>query len=324
MTKFKRRKLSSPFLIGFFVFTSVIIILTTIIWLGASHFLQENEKYVTYFDNSIQGLEVGSPVKYQGVPVGSISQIGVAPNGKFVEVVMDINKTLVITDSMRIRAEMAGLTGAKFLEVNYPKDKKLANTNPLINFNMKYKYIKSIPSGIQEIEIAFRDAMNKLMEIQTGEISQATLNFLGTTTDFFNNEKLYNIISQLEQSSVKINGFLGKADSSNIISNLSITTAQLKRTVEVLKDFSETLTNKVNDLNLKGKTDRTFSLIDTTILDTRQAINRLSARSENVIYSINEILQDLKSTNKSLQKSIKAINTSPSQILLSEPPKEEK
>ncbi len=324
MSKIKKRKLSNPFLIGFFVVAGVLIILTTIIWLGANHFLQENIKFVTYFDNSVQGLETGSPVKYLGVPVGSISKINLAPDGKLVEVVMDINKSLAINDTMRIKAEMAGISGGKFLQIYYPNDPVIGNMNPQFIFEPKYKYIKSTPSGIQEIELALREAMNNLMKIKTGEISDATISFLESTTQFFSNEKLYGIIAELQNSSITLSKVLSRADSSNIINNLSATTAQLKNTVDVLKVFSEDLNQKLNDLQLKKHTDNTFSLIDTTIIDARKIINNIGYRSENMMYSINEIIEDLKSTNKSLQKSIKALNTSPSQIFLSEPPPEEK
>jgi phospholipid/cholesterol/gamma-HCH transport system substrate-binding protein len=324
VSKIKKRKLSNPFLIGFFVVAGVLIILTTIIWLGANHFLQENIKFVTYFDNSVQGLETGSPVKYLGVPVGSISKINLAPDGKLVEVVMDINKSLAINDTMRIKAEMAGISGGKFLQIYYPNDPVIGNMNPQFIFEPKYKYIKSTPSGIQEIELALREAMNNLMKIKTGEISDATISFLESTTQFFSNEKLYGIIAELQNSSITLSKVLSRADSSNIINNLSATTAQLKNTVDVLKVFSEDLNQKLNDLQLKKHTDNTFSLIDTTIIDARKIINNIGYRSENMMYSINEIIEDLKSTNKSLQKSIKALNTSPSQIFLSEPPPEEK
>ena len=51
-------------------------------WLSANKFLKEQIYYVTYFDGSVEGLNVGSPVKYQGVPCGAVQALEVAPDGK--------------------------------------------------------------------------------------------------------------------------------------------------------------------------------------------------------------------------------------------------
>jgi hypothetical protein len=45
---------------------------------------------VTYFDESVQGLDVGSPVKFRGVTLGTVSTITVAPDRRHVEVWMRI------------------------------------------------------------------------------------------------------------------------------------------------------------------------------------------------------------------------------------------
>jgi len=71
-------KLTTSFFIGLFVLLGVIAIVGSIIWLGSSQFMKERKFYVTYVDGSVQGLEQGGAVKYQGVPVGNIKKIDIA------------------------------------------------------------------------------------------------------------------------------------------------------------------------------------------------------------------------------------------------------
>ena len=56
-------------MIGLFVIIGVSIGLITIIWLGAYKYFEKGGTYATYFDESVQGLQTDSTVKYRGVEV---------------------------------------------------------------------------------------------------------------------------------------------------------------------------------------------------------------------------------------------------------------
>ena len=215
--KIPTRRVSSPFLIGIFVIIGSILIIATLIWLGASKFLQERTKYVTYFNQSIEGLENGSAVKYLGVPVGNVQDIGVAPDGKLIEVVFQIDKKIEITDSIRAKAELAGIAGGKFIQLYRPEDKKIRDLHPHLDFDPEYPLVPSAPSGIQEIELAMRDIMNKLQKIEYEKISEATVNFMNSTSEFFRNEDLYKMIANLQETSERFASLVTKADTSKTL-----------------------------------------------------------------------------------------------------------
>ena len=68
----------TKFAVGLFVAIGFTLAILVTIWLGMSRFLQKGRFYVTYFDESVQGLDVDSPVKYRGVFTGRVESIGVA------------------------------------------------------------------------------------------------------------------------------------------------------------------------------------------------------------------------------------------------------
>jgi len=62
--------------IGFFVLAGIGLMLLVIGIAGARTFNKKVVLAETYFAESVTGLDIGSPVKYRGVPVGEVKRIG--------------------------------------------------------------------------------------------------------------------------------------------------------------------------------------------------------------------------------------------------------
>lgn len=62
-------------MIGGFVVLAVIIMAASLVVFGSGKFFKKTNKYILYFDESVNGLSVGAPVLFQGVQVGSVTGI---------------------------------------------------------------------------------------------------------------------------------------------------------------------------------------------------------------------------------------------------------
>lgn len=67
-------------LIGAFVVGAVALLLIAIAVFGSGKLFQTTSRYVLFFDGSISGLSVGSPVMFRGVPVGRVTEIQLTGN----------------------------------------------------------------------------------------------------------------------------------------------------------------------------------------------------------------------------------------------------
>ena len=72
-----RRKKIDPRVIGSFVIGAIILAVAGLLFFGPGGFLAETKKYVIFFESSVKGLTVGSPVRFRGVKIGQIRQINV-------------------------------------------------------------------------------------------------------------------------------------------------------------------------------------------------------------------------------------------------------
>jgi paraquat-inducible protein B len=86
---------ANPTLIGAFVFGAILIAIGAIIYFGSANLLATKQMFVTYFNQSVSGLGVGSNVKYKGVTVGKVVKVQLKFQGQgeapVVKVLYEIN-----------------------------------------------------------------------------------------------------------------------------------------------------------------------------------------------------------------------------------------
>lgn len=174
--------------VGIFVLSTLAVLVGFIIILGAGALFRKNILMETYLDESVQGLDVGSPVKHRGVKIGTVDEISFVQNeypldpdsedfikyGKYVIVKMSIPgilKALPITkidasiqkmirQGLRVRLATQGLTGTGYLEVDYLSAEK--NPPLPITWKPKNHYIPSAPSTISRFSASLDNFFDKL------------------------------------------------------------------------------------------------------------------------------------------------------------------
>lgn len=64
-------------LVGSFVIGALVLVVIGIIWLSGNALFQQELRAAIYFQGSVNGLYVGAPVTFRGVPVGRVESIGI-------------------------------------------------------------------------------------------------------------------------------------------------------------------------------------------------------------------------------------------------------
>ena len=108
----------TKFIVGLFLVGGTGIILLAVIWLGTSRYLEEGQYYVTYFNESVQGLDKDSPVKYRGVSIGRVLKITVAPDSKLIKVILKIESRQPLGSNLVAQLKLVGITGSLFVELD--------------------------------------------------------------------------------------------------------------------------------------------------------------------------------------------------------------
>lgn len=89
-------KTASPTLIGIFTLVGVLLAAASIILFGASRFFEKTSRIMLYFDQSANGLLVGSEARFAGVRIGRVASIRVLvdtkENRKIIPVVVELSE----------------------------------------------------------------------------------------------------------------------------------------------------------------------------------------------------------------------------------------
>jgi ABC-type transporter Mla subunit MlaD len=144
----------SHFKLGLLTLVTLVALVIAALVLGVRK--HPEDTYHTYFDESVQGLDVGAPVKFRGVRIGRVVAIDLAPDRRHVDVQLAIDRkssrSLALATEPGMRTEVAamGVTGVKLVEIDIV-DPTVAPP-PTLPFPPATPYIASRPSFLVDLQ----------------------------------------------------------------------------------------------------------------------------------------------------------------------------
>lgn len=312
------------FKVGVFVIIGLAILVIGIIVFGGSKYFRTKIDFETYFDQSIEGLTVGAPVKILGVQVGSVSEIS------FVRTVYESNLNLpyivvrgfyypetlgrhidtyeefeeragkLVQKGFRLQLASSGITGVAFLNGEFFEPGQYPPYK--IDWKPKYLYIPSAPSTLTTITDSITELTTSINKINFQQIADDIQNLLETVTKSVEDAKIASVSQDLQQTILQFNRVATNLNSLTESEELKQSLKDLSRTLEDIKTGSEDLPDVVSKLN--------------TILNRFDSL--VSSRQE----EITTILENISVISDDLRRFMNIANNYPSWILFGNPPPE--
>jgi len=168
--------------LGLFVIVGFAAAILVAVVLGGARINHDTIRYHSYFNESVQGLDLGSPVKFRGVTIGNVSAIEIAPDHRRVDVVSELDTNHVkrmglveagaahgkekfsIPPDLRVQLNSQGITGVKFVAIDFFDVK--SNPPPALPFKVPDgHYIPAASSLMKNLEDTVTKAMDRLPEM---------------------------------------------------------------------------------------------------------------------------------------------------------------
>ncbi|KRT64234.1 MAG: paraquat-inducible ABC-type transporter [Candidatus Dadabacteria bacterium CSP1-2] len=285
------------FKIGAFVIIGFAIAVIGIVVFGAGKFFRHKIMIETYLNQSVQGLNVGAPLKYQGVQVGNVTEIGFAFNYyptpyTYVVVRAEIQQELVgerkslgripteeervsrikelIEQGFRLQLDSQGITGVAFLNMVHLDPKRFP---PLkIDWEPESLYIPSAPGVITQITEAIENLTGTLETIDikgmTDKVNQILVNTDKAIEDAqipLIAQDIRELLEVLENSSKRLDSILHSKEVQQTLTNLSQTLENINTTSRKVSRFTSSERHELDRIieDLRVTTENLRELTDT-------------------------------------------------------------
>jgi len=340
----------SYFKIGLFVISATVIGVIGVVVLGVGTVLQKNALVETYIDESVQGLDVGSPVKFRGVPVGRVEQISLTSaeystrrqyvlvriaisSNMFQFPVNDPNSLALKSEldrGFRIRLAAQGLTGVAYLETDYLDPER--NPPLEIDWQPYYPYIPSTRSRITQLSEAVERILRNISDINISQLSESIEKSLAAMTKLADSANLEKIGSQA-------NALLSEMRETNRQMNALVSSPELKATMvdasaavglarQIVERAEKPLNQMLADLpqaseglnRLVKRLDSVSNDLPDTTAQLRQTLQRLNRLIANQQRDIEKTVDNLRAVSENMKEVTDNSKKYPSQVLFGAPP----
>ncbi len=306
------------FKIGVFVLAGFSLLAAALIFLGAGNVFRPRIYLETYVDGTVQGIDLGSPVKFRGVQIGRISKVDFCFNiygpqpgeerldyvylemevdvqvfdGMFTEDITPVVEQAV-RQGLRVKLQPQGVTGLNFAELNYVSDPALFP--PLqIWWTPRHHYIPSAPGTLTSLV----ESLNKLMDTFGGLELGPTLKGV--------DQALKNFNTTLEGFSSSMD----KLDLSKVSTDLQAVLTELRLKVDQVP---------VEKLSADGM--KMMQSLTTVAGEMQRLVDALQTNPLLNTDAVGAIVGDFQATAENFRVLSENLREYPSQMLFGEPPK---
>jgi phospholipid/cholesterol/gamma-HCH transport system substrate-binding protein len=294
--------------VGAFVIGAAVIGISAAIWLGASRYFEDTGLLVSYFSESVQGLEPGAAVKYRGVPAGRVEDIDIAPDGDLIQVAMSIDvefaESVREDETLRAQLQLSGITGLRYVEIDRHSGEAL-DKSPELSFEPPYPLIPSTPSSFKAIQEALKDIYDKVMAVDLAGISSDARTTLQAADQVLRDDRLQRTLTNLAEVT---------ESAGRLMANLDEMTGdlELKRVVADLSQAASEARALFTDLR-SGATGKQLRA-------TLGEVDELANVTGEFIVRLQVTLERLDRTAGNLEQLTTDLRQQPSRLLFSEPP----
>jgi len=295
---------TNPTIIGSFILGALFLLIGSIFVFNSESWFSKNQQFVVVFTESINGLNIGAPIKLYGVQIGHVTGISVErdieQNKTLIPVVFEVDQKKIahyidtrerdwshteidklINSGLRMQLQLGSLvTGQLFIEALFLPETAIK----LYGRNTEFKEIPSIPSNSAKIQKALRQVLEGTESIDMAEL--------------LNN--LQNTIANIEQ-------ITGSKQTKETLTAINGSMVDMQHILKTIKPYIGPLSKNLNKTITDA--DKLLITLDSNIEPILKDSKIIVSTGKNTLQAMNSTLTDVQSfvdDNSPIQQSLQS------------------
>ncbi len=300
----------SPTVVGFFVLGALLLGMVLLFSFGSLSFLRKPQRFMVYFDESVSGLDEGSPVKLRGVRIGRVSQVSLtfdqATQNSVVAVLCELNRPVLntpqgepvdiadraeiealIDSGLRAQLGVLGLaTGLLYVELDFknPADYP-APVRDLLPVD--YAVVPAVPSAISEFQASFSEILANVKDIDFRALAGELHGLLADTRKQINGLDLATLNREWTATAQSVRTVVENPHLASAFENLDGSLVDLRTTLKRINDGIEPATGELTSTLAQARSS--LAAIDEVAATASQFISAQSGLSAEATVALRQL-----------------------------------
>lgn len=209
-------KKANPATVGAFVVGAIILAISGIFFFGSGKFFRDVDTNVAFFEGSLKGLEIGAPVTFRGVRIGTVKDIRVVYDTDSAELKIpvvfevDLSRLTVVGDNledvsdsgdddgdiliergMRAQLELRSIvTGQLAVNLDFFPGSEIVYRGGYLG----YEEYPTVPSQVEQLRGAAEALIRRLKDVPVDEIAEEIVAVLKSVDALVTSEDLSGLL----------------------------------------------------------------------------------------------------------------------------------
>lgn len=301
---------ANPVIIGAFVVGAIALGVVGIVVFGSGRLFADTTPFVMYFTGSVDGLNVGSPVKFKGVEIGAVTsiQLDIGEEARIPVWIEIDNKKIVAHGANEwprdrgllkeavergLRAQLNSqsiVTGLLFVQLDYHPDTPVEYVAPE---EAELNEIPTIPTTLEQAQQAAAEIIANLKQVDFEGFGKSLRNAIDGLNATVNNPGLQKALATLPETLTAMHATLASVQ--QLAGHLD------ERTGPLLKSLQQT-------------SDRSTAAVDQA-RKTLESIQGLAAAGSPLTGQLVGVLEELRGTARSIRLLADYLERNPSALV---------